>query len=392
MKKKIYFGIVSTLLFLFCFSTIVFAEPEKYQIGDNVYCYVEESQYDKYDTLVIEGTGDTYDYYYDGYDTTGKHKIPTILTGNKIYNLNVKDGVTSLGNSLLTKTYIKRIEHFSNNLKKIGSCCFLHSRENINYELLPQSIEEISEGNTFNIIFPNKLKCLSTKVIENNFYTSENITHISISYKTESILFNAFFKLRNLQICEIPPSVKYIDRTAFRNTENLTIKGYTNSYAYHFAKEHNIKFESTGMLPDFNAVYSIGNYKYRFHKNKEELCVAGLSKKGKNIKSISIPSTVTLYGKKYKVVAILTKAFYKNKNISNVTLGENVYDIGKYSFASCPKLRTVKINCSNIKYIRSRAFYKNKNLTVQLPKKKYSKYKSMIAKSGIDKKTKYVKF
>lgn len=388
MKKKIYFGIVSTLLFLFCFSTIVFAEPEKYQIGDNVYCYVDSG------TLTIEGSGTTYDYCSDGYDKTGKHQKPDILKKDTYYAICVKDGVTSIGDYIFRNIRIYRFDHISKDLKRIGQRNLVRSRNYIDYNIFPNGIECIDRSNRpMFIAFPDKVNCLQQKEIYSDFYIGENISHIVISNKTKTINYRSFEKLKNLKTCEIPPSVTFIgDNVFWRNTENLTIKGYSGSYAEEYAKNNKIKFESIGKVPSLNKVYSIGHYKYKLNPNRETVSVTGLSTKGKNLKSVSIPSTVTIYGKKYKVDTIAKKAFYKNKNISKVTLGSNIAYIEQYAFASCPKLRTAKINCSDLKQVKSRAFYKNKNLTVQLPKKKYSKYKSMIAKSGIDKKTKYVKF
>lgn len=388
MKKKIYFGIVSFLFMLFCFSVVVSAESEKYKIGDDVYCYTENG------TLIIEGNGTTYDYCDDGYDKTGKHQKPDILKKDTYYAICIKDGVTSIGDYMFQNIRIYRFDHISKDLKRIGQRNLVRSRNYIDYNIFPNGIECIDRSNRpMFIVFPDKVNCLQQKEIYSDFYIGENISHIVISNKTKTINYRSFEKLKNLKTCEIPPSVTHIDNNVFwRNTENLTIKGFTGSYAEEYAKEHKIKFESVGKVPSINKVYSIGNYKYKLNPNRETMSVTGLSTKGKNLKSVSIPSTVTIYGKKYKVDTIAKKAFYKNKNISKVTLGSNIAYIEQYAFASCPKLRTVKINCSDLKQVKSRAFYNNKNLTVQLPKKKYSKYKSMIAKSGIDKKTKYVKF
>ena len=186
--------------------------------------------------------------------------------------------------------------------------------------------------------------------------------------------------------------------------------------------------------PQIGDTYSVGDLNYKLTGTKE-VTVTGLAKV---TDTLVIPSSVTIGGKVYKVTAIQDKAFYRNEDIVNVTIGNNVVNVGKYAFYQCSGLETVKFGkrvaiintcaftqCPNlenvtlpssIRKIGAKAFYQctsikifkingsaleyvgkkglaiNKTVTLRLPKKVYSRYKKLIKSSGVYSKTKFVKF
>lgn len=186
--------------------------------------------------------------------------------------------------------------------------------------------------------------------------------------------------------------------------------------------------------PQIGDVYSVGDLKYKVTGAKE-VSVIGLAKEEVEIK---IPSAVSISGKVYKVTSIQTKAFYRNEDIVNVIIGNNVTYVGKYAFYQCPNLETVKFGkrvsvistcaftqCPNlesvilpasVKRLGARVFYKcnsirviqikssaleyvgkkglavNKTVTLRLPKNVYTRYKELIKASSVYSKTKYTKF
>lgn len=186
--------------------------------------------------------------------------------------------------------------------------------------------------------------------------------------------------------------------------------------------------------PQIGDVYSVGDLKYKVTGAKE-VSVTGLAKV---TDTLTIPSSVTISGKVYKVTAIQDKAFYQNEDIVSIAIGNNVIYIGKYAFYQCPNLEIVKFGkrvlvistcaftqCPNlenvtlpssIRKIGAKAFYQctsikvlkingsvleyvgkkglavNKTVTLRLPKKVYTKYKKLIKVSGVYSKTKFVKF
>lgn len=89
----------------------------------------------------------------------------------------------------------------------------------------------------------------------------------------------------------------------------------------------------------------------------------------KNAKTITIPPTVTINDKVYKVTAIADKAFSGCKKLTKVTIGKNVRTIGSSAFSGCSKLKTVSIG-SNVTAIGDKAFYKCTTLNkVTIPAK-----------------------
>ena len=186
--------------------------------------------------------------------------------------------------------------------------------------------------------------------------------------------------------------------------------------------------------PQIGDTYSVGDLNYKLTGTKE-VTVTGLAKV---TDTLVIPSSVTISGKVYKVTAIQDKAFYRNEDIVNVTIGNNVVNVGKYAFYQCSGLETVKFGkrvaiintcaftqCPNlenvtlpssIRKIGAKAFYQctsikifkingsaleyvgkkglaiNKTVTLRLPKKSYSSYRKLIKASSVYFKTKFVKF
>ena len=186
--------------------------------------------------------------------------------------------------------------------------------------------------------------------------------------------------------------------------------------------------------PQIGDTYSVGDLNYKLTGTKE-VTVTGLAKV---TDTLVIPSSVTISGKVYKVTAIQDKAFYRNEDIVNVTIGNNVVNVGKYAFYQCSGLETVKFGkrvaiintcaftqCPNlenvtlpssIRKIGAKAFYQctsikifkingsaleyvgkkglaiNKTVTLRLPKKPYSSYRKLIKASSVYVRTKFVKF
>ena len=186
--------------------------------------------------------------------------------------------------------------------------------------------------------------------------------------------------------------------------------------------------------PQIGDTYSVGDLNYKLTGTKK-VTVTGLAKV---TDTLVIPSSVTIGGKVYKVTAIQDKAFYRNEDIVNVTIGNNVVNVGKYAFYQCSGLETVKFGkrvaiintcaftqcpnlenvtlTSSIRKIGAKAFYHctsikifkingsaleyvgkkglaiNKTVTLRLPKKVYTRYKKLIKSSGVYSKTKFVKF
>jgi len=126
-------------------------------------------------------------------------------------------------------------------------------------------------------------------------------------------------------------------------------------------------------------------------------------------KNISVPASIKVDGKSYKVTKINANAFRSSK-VQNVTLGknvktiesqafinckklislktnENLQEIQADAFIKCPKFRTLIFKSKKMKTLSSKAFSGTKlsRLKVQIPKKMKKKYSKMLIKAKIKK-------
>jgi hypothetical protein len=154
---------------------------------------------------------------------------------------------------------------------------------------------------------------------------------------------------------------------------------------------------------------------------------------------ISIPESITIGDREYKVTSIADNAFKNNKALKKVTIsrnietigagafagcsnlnrvtvkgsglkeigknafakcislekftiGKNVTDIGSKAFQGCKKLENITIKAGKLKKVGSKAFMSvHKKCRIIVPNKKFTKYRKMIVKSGITGKVKVVK-
>ncbi len=167
-----------------------------------------------------------------------------------------------------------------------------------------------------------------------------------VEYSVTAIEKNAFKKNKNLKTVTIGKNVKTIGANAFYNCTKLKT----------------VTFGSN--------VTSIGDK--AFYK-----CTA--------LTKISLPSKVKTIGK---------SAFEGCKKVTSVTIGKSVAKIGEKAFYGCSKVKTLTIKSTKLttKKIGSKAFAKTpKSVTVKVPKKKFTAYKSMLIKKGVNKKAKFKK-
>jgi len=83
----------------------------------------------------------------------------------------------------------------------------------------------------------------------------------------------------------------------------------------------------------------------------------------KNPTNISIPASVKLEGKNYKITSVGKAAFKNNKKLKIVEVGKNVKRIGQQAFFGCIKLKNVSLG-KNVTAIGANAFNKCTALTI----------------------------
>ena len=159
------------------------------------------------------------------------------------------------------------------------------------------------------------------------------------------------------------------------------------------------------LVPEKGDVITIGKAKYKVTSSSTVSYLSTTSK----AKSIKIPSSVTIGGKKYSVTSIAANAFKANKTIASVTIPNTVITIyaqafygctslksitiptsvktiGKKAFYNCRKLKTITIKTTKltIKKVGAGAFGKlNSTAKFKVPKSKLKLYKKLLKKRGV---------
>ncbi len=197
-------------------------------------------------------------------------------------------------------------------------------------------------------------------------------------------------------------TVTYKDNTNI-GTASVTItgiNGYIGKVTRYF-----------GITPKKGGPYIVQAYKYNIMDNGQA-AFTGL----KNAKAtkVTIPKTVTIGGKSFRVTTIAKNALKKSKvssvtigsniktiensafegcgKLTKVTIGSKVTKIGSSAFKNCKKLRTVTIKSKNIKSVGKKAFQKiAPNAKIKVPARKLKAYKKLFKGKGQGKKVKITK-
>ncbi len=146
-----------------------------------------------------------------------------------------------------------------------------------------------------------------------------------------------------------------------------------------------------------NAVYTVGNYKYKVltakTNGKGTVAVTGVkSKSVKNkLKKIQVASSVKIGGKKFLVTQIGASAFSGCKKASSAVIDVNVTKIGAKAFYNCGKLKNITIKSKKLKSVGKNAL---KNISskakIKVPKNKLKTYKKLLKSKGQKKSVKIV--
>ncbi|WP_394910613.1 leucine-rich repeat domain-containing protein [uncultured Robinsoniella sp.] len=228
MKKKL---LNSFIIVFLCFLFSINVKAEEIKIGENVYASVTKSTKYLNGIIDIRGTGDTYNFDLDGYDATGLVKNPfSTINSIKPYNVNIDEGVTSIGDYLLSfgNFEIEKIV-FPNSLIRIGRNAFF-SKEIKNNVVLPQSLKIIEEGAfAFSLSLdsnkkPEKLT-LPSNIVElgtGAFTGCTLISEVSIPENIKVIKNNTFGDCINLTKVNLPQSLIQIEGSGFVNCSNLS--------------------------------------------------------------------------------------------------------------------------------------------------------------------------
>lgn len=199
------------------------------------------------------------------------------------------------------------------------------------------------------------------------------------SYKITSVAADAF---RDTAVTSVTlgKNIKKIEAYAFYSCDYLkkvVFKGENLSVGDN-------AFGSCGNLRTFSgatgSTFTYGVNKYKITSKSAVTFTGVTSEYGNNI---SIPSTVTIGAKSYKVTKIADKAL-RGKDVLNVTIGENVTSIGAQAFEKCTNLVKLNVQSTKIKSVGSKAFNKvDSDITVTVPSSKLKTYKNLFKAAGM---------
>ena len=131
----------------------------------------------------------------------------------------------------------------------------------------------------------------------------------------------------------------------------------------------------------------VGGLRYRLEPKTMTATVKGAQKK--SAKTIVIPGSIKVNGKKYTVTAIREKAFRGMEKLTEATIGKNVVTIGAKAFYKCGKLKKLKIKTKHLtqETVGASAFGRtNKKMNITCPKGMKELYESILTGAGLSKK------
>ena len=163
-------------------------------------------------------------------------------------------------------------------------------------------------------------------------------------------------------------------------TASVTIKG-KGKYNGSVTKKFRITVQK-------NAVYTVSRLKYKISNadtsGKGTVVFTGTTDKAAR-KALTIPTTVKIGGKSFRVTAIGTSAMSGAKKLTTVKIGANIMTVGAKAFYGCSKLSnvtifgtkltTAKTGANAFKGIRS-------NCRFKVPASRVSAYKKLLRAKG----------
>ena len=111
----------------------------------------------------------------------------------------------------------------------------------------------------------------------------------------------------------------------------------------------------------------------------------------KKAKKITVPDTVKIDGKTYKVTCVSSKTFSGANKCKTITIGKNVTSIKANAFSGCKNVKTIIFKTTKLtkKTVAKNAFKGiTKKTTIKVPKKKVSSYKKIFKSKGLSSKVK----
>lgn len=163
-------------------------------------------------------------------------------------------------------------------------------------------------------------------------------------------------------------------------TASVTIKG-KGKYNGSVTKKFRITVQK-------NAVYTVSRLKYKISSadtsGKGTVVFTGATDKAAR-KALTIPTTVKIGGKSFRVTAIGTSAMSGAKKLTTVKIGANIMTVGAKAFYGCSKLSNVTIFSTKLTTAKTGAnAFKGirSNCRFKVPASRVSAYKKLLRAKG----------
>ena len=163
-------------------------------------------------------------------------------------------------------------------------------------------------------------------------------------------------------------------------TASVTIKG-KGKYNGSVTKKFRITVQK-------NAVYTVSRLKYKISNadtsGKGTVVFTGATDKAAR-KALTIPTTVKIGGKSFRVTAIGTSAMSGAKKLTTVKIGANIMTVGAKAFYGCSKLSNVTIFSTKLTTAKTGAnAFKGirSNCRFKVPASRVSAYKKLLRAKG----------
>lgn len=194
-------------------------------------------------------------------------------------------------------------------------------------------------------------------------FRDKAITSVTLGSNVKKIGDYAFYSCDNLKKVTFKAKKLSVGKNAFYYCGNLrTLSGVTGSTFTYDANKYTI----TG---------------------KSSVTFAGVTSEYGN--SVTIPDTVTIGAKSFKVTKIANKAL-RGKDMTSVTIGRNVTSIGTQAFEKCENLLNLYVQSTKIKAVGSNAFKNvDDDIRVRVPSSKLARYKEAFRIAGMPKTANY---
>ena len=151
-------------------------------------------------------------------------------------------------NAFLNKTQFTVIS-IPATIQEIGMNAF-YGCSSLESVTIPAAVTEIGNNAFYGCSSLEALSFKSDCQLEliplNCFSGCSSLTTVELPVGLTEIMSNAFLGCTNLEEITIYPFVEYIESSAFKNCEKVTIYGYNDTYAQQYAADNNIPFVSLG--------------------------------------------------------------------------------------------------------------------------------------------------